>query len=157
MHQSPQVRDAGHLDLLILAKLAEEYSQEVIEMKNHPIDAKVLMHGLAATISNPTGYLKVLSVDGKIVGGFWGCLTNMPWSSVPVAQDIIIFVSKEYRGYGRLLINDWIKWSSEKGAKEVCLSTGSGINTDGTCKLFEKYGFRKVGFMYSKEIINVNE
>ena len=122
-------------------------------MKNHPIDAKVLMQGLAATISNPTGYLKVLSVDGKVVGGFWGCLTNMPWSSTPIAQDIIIFVSKESRGYGKLLINDWIQWAKDKGAKEVCLSTGSGIDTDTTCKLFERCGFRKVGYMYMKEII----
>lgn len=153
MHHNPQVRDAGHLDLLILAKLAEEYAQEVIEMKQHPVDARVLMQGLAATISNPTGYLKVLSADGKIVGGFWGCLTNMPWSSTPIAQDIIIFVSKGYRGYGKLLIDDWLKWSESMGAKEVCLSTGSGINIETTCKLFERYGFRKVGYMYSKEIL----
>lgn len=153
MHYTPQVRDAGHLDLLILAKLAEEYAQEVTEMKQHPVDARVLMQGLAATISNPTGYLKVLSADGRIVGGFWGCLTNMPWSSIPIAQDIIIFVSKEYRGYGKLLIDDWLKWSESMGAKEVCLSTGSGINTETTCKLFERYGFRKIGYMYSKEIL----
>ena len=153
MHHNPQVRDAGHLDLLILAKLAEEYAQEVIEMKQHPVDARVLMQGLAATISNPTGYLKVLSVDGKIVGGFWGCLTNMPWSSTLIAQDIIVFVNKEYRGYGKLLIEDWLKWSESMGAKEVCLSTGSGIKTEVTCKLFERYGFRKVGYMYMKEIL----
>lgn len=153
MHHNPQVRDAGHLDLLILAKLAEEYAQEVIEMKQHPVDARVLMQGLAATISNPTGYLKVLSVDGKVVGGFWGCLTNMPWSSTLIAQDIIVFVNKEYRGHGKLLIDDWLKWSKSMRAKEVCLSTGSGINTEVTCKLFERYGFRKVGYMYSKEIL----
>nr|DAD80229.1 MAG TPA: acetyltransferase domain containing protein [Caudovirales sp. ctTqA28] len=153
MRQAPQVRDAGHLDLLMLAKLAEEYAQEVIEMKQHPVDARVLMQGLAATISNPTGYLKVLSVDGKIVGGFWGCLTNMPWSSTLIAQDIIVFVNKEYRGYGKLLIEDWLKWSESMGAKEVCLSTGSGIKTEVTCKLFERYGFRKVGYMYMKEIL----
>lgn len=152
MHHNPQVRDAGHLDLLILAKLAEEYAQEVTEMKQHPVDARILMQGLSATISNPTGYLKVLSVDGKIVGTFWGCITNMPWSSTLVAQDIIIFVNKEYRGYGKLLIDDWLNWSSAMGAKEVCLSTGSGISTDTTCKLFERYGFRKVGYMYMKEI-----
>lgn len=153
MRQTPQVRDAGYADLLVLAELAGEYAKEVIEMRNHPIDANVLMQGLAATISNPTGYLKVLSVDGKIVGGFWGCLTNMPWSSTLVAQDIIVFVSKQARGYGRFLIDDWLKWAESMGAKEVCLSTGSGIDTDATCRLFERYGFNKVGYMYSKEIL----
>lgn len=152
MHHTPQVRDAGHLDLLILASLANEYAQEVTEMKQHPVDAQVLMQGLAATIGNPTGYLKVLSVDGKVVGALWGCLTHMPWSSTPIAQDIIVFVSGGYRGYGKLLIADWIKWAKLVGAKEVCLSTASGIETEATCKLFERIGFRKVGHMYSKEV-----
>jgi GNAT superfamily N-acetyltransferase len=152
MPQTPQVRDAGHLDLLILASLANEYAQEVTEMKQHPVDANVLMQGLAATIGNPTGYLKVLTVDGKVVGGFWGCLTHMPWSATLVAQDIIIFVNKDFRGYGRLLIDDWLRWAKSVGAKEVCLSTASGIETETTCKLFERLGFRKVGYMYSKEV-----
>lgn len=152
MPQTPQVRDAGHLDLLILANLATEYAQEVTEMKQHPVDAHILMQGLSATIGNPTGYLKVLTVDGKVVGGFWGCLTHMPWSSTPIAQDIIIFVNREHRGYGRLLVADWVKWAASVGAKEVCLSTASGIETESTCSFFEKLGFHKVGYMYSKEV-----
>lgn len=153
MHQVASVRDACLLDLLVLASLAERYAEEVIEMKQHPIDAQKLMQGMAATIAADTGYLKVLVVDGKIVGGFWGCLTSMPWSSTLFAQDIIVFVDKAYRGHGKLLINDWLCWAKWKGAKEVALSTASGIDTEKVCKLYERYGFRKIGYSFMKEVL----
>lgn len=147
------VRTASHLDLLWLSKLAESYAQEVTEMKRHPVDAQTLMRNLSLTISNPEGYLSVLVADGEIVGAFWGLITTMPWSCTKVAQDLIVFVDKAYRGYGKLLLSDWVKWAGSAGAKEVLLSTASGIDVDKTCKLYERLGFKKVGYMYQKEII----
>lgn len=152
MRQTASVRDACMLDLLVLASLAERYAEEVIEMKQHPINMQKLMQGMAATIAVDTGYLKVLTVDGKIVGGFWGCLTSMPWSATPFAQDIIVFVDKAHRGYGNLLISDWLSWAKLMGAKEAALSTASGIDTEKVCKLYERYGFRKVGYSFMKEV-----
>lgn len=133
--------------------MAGRYAAEVQEMRNHLIDNKQLMAGLATTIASPDGYLRVLVVDDKIAGALWGCLTTMPWSSVKFAQDIILFVDKPYRGFGGVLINDWVNWAKEKGAKEVHLSTASGIETDRTCKLFKRKGFKQIGHSYSMEVL----
>lgn len=153
MHSTERkMRDATFLDLLTIAELAEKYAAEVQEMRNHPVDIPTLMNSLALTIANSDGYLRVLIMDGKIVGGLWGVLTTMPWSATKIAQDFILFVDKPYRGHGYVIINDWVAWAKERGAKEVCLSTASGIDTKRTCMLFKRYGFRPVGHSYIKEV-----
>lgn len=148
-----KVRVANLLDLIPIAQLAERYFSEVKTMSNHPLCVKTLMEGLAASILSDDGYVSVLEVDGKIVGGFWGVLTNQPWSSTKFAQDVILVVDKELRkGYGLKLIKAWVDWSKDKGAKEVYLSTASGIETERFNRLANKLGFSLVGHGYSKEI-----
>lgn len=147
-----KVREANLLDLLTMAQLAIAYSEEAPQMKVHTIDVRVLMESFANTILADTGYLKLLEIEGKIVGGMWGILTNMPWSSVKVAQDIILFVKKEYRGMGNLLIDDWVSWAKVNGASEVILSTASGIKPKSFGRLMERKGFTLQGHTYSKEL-----
>lgn len=149
---STKVRDATLFDLLPLAQLAEEYSEESPQMKVHKIDVQSLMNNLAVTILTKEGYLKVLEVDGKIAGGMWGLMTTMPWSTVKVAQDIILFVKKEYRGYGLPLIDDWVTWAECNGAKEIVLSTASGIKPQLFSKLMQRKGFVLQGHTFSKEV-----
>lgn len=152
MQHSAKVRNANLLDLLVLAQLAEAYAAEAPQMKVHTLDVPSLMNNLAVTILSQEGYLKVLEVDGKVAGAMWGLLTTMPWSAVKVAQDIILFVKQEYRGHGLPLIDDWINWSIAQGAKEVVLSTASGINTSMFNRLMHRKGFTLQGYTYSKEV-----
>lgn len=149
---SAKVRQAHLLDLMALAVIAEEYSQEAPQMKMHPVDIPTLMESYANTILADTGYLAVLEIDGKIVGGMWGVLTNMPWSSTKVAQDIVLFVKKENRGIGTLLIDDWVLWAEKRGASEVILSTASGIKPESFSRLMQRKGFTLQGHTFSKEI-----
>lgn len=152
---STKIRDAHLLDLLPITVLAEKYMQEVQCMDNHPISIKALMDNLAATIINTDGCLRVLEVDGVIVGGMWGFICSQFWSEARMAQDVILFVSKEHRGrYGRMIIKDWEQWAKEKGAVEVLLSTASGINTKGFGSLAKHLGYAEAGNVYKKEITN---
>lgn len=153
MCQHPaKVRQAHMLDLMPMAALAEVYAAEAPQMKMHPVHIPTLMESFANTILADTGYLSVIEVDGKIVGGMWGILTNMPWSSTKVAQDIILFVQKDYRGVGGLLINDWVQWAEAKGAVEVILSTASGIKHESFARLMSRKGFALQGQTFSKEL-----
>lgn len=154
LKHTAKVREANLLDLLPIASLAERYCHEVKTMANHPLSVKTLMEGLTATMLSDDGYVSVLEVDGKIVGGFWGVITNQPWSDTRFAQDVIIFVDTQHRnGSGLLLIRNWIKWAKSKGAKEVYLSTASGINTEKFIRLAERLGFSSVGQGFKKEIL----
>lgn len=148
-----QVRLANLLDLIPIAQLAERYFSEVKTMHNHPLCVETLMRGLAASVLADDGYVAVLEVNGKIVGGFWGVITNQPWSATKFAQDVILVVDKNLRkGHGLKLIKAWVSWAKDKGAKEVYLSTASGIETERFNRLANKLGFSLVGHGFSKEV-----
>lgn len=146
------VKDATVFDLLIVGTMAESYATEVTQMKNHKVNHEKLMRSLAYACVDPEQYLRILSVNGKIAGAMWGAVSTMPWSDTPITQDFISYVLPQFRGYGIVLLRDWVKWSISKGAKECSLSTGSGIDTERTCKLFEKQGFDLVGYSFIKEL-----
>lgn len=146
------VRQAILADLIPLGEIAKSYREEADRFGKFPVDYDKLMRNLATTIMAPEGYLGVLVVDGKIAGALWGCLTTMPWSSAKVAQDAILFVSKDYRGNGKLLIADWERWANQQGAVAVCISTASGMETKRVCKLYERMGYELTGHTFFKEI-----
>ncbi len=153
MFEGPvKIRQATLMDVMPMAQLAEVYSEEAPQMKLHKLDIQTLMTSYFNTILSPGGYLAVMEVDSNIVGGLWGMLSNMPWSTVKVAQDIILFVKKEYRGNGGLLVDDWVKWALDNGAQEVILSTASGIKPESFGRLMQRKGFILQGQTYSKEI-----
>lgn len=147
-----KVRDANLLDLLAMTKLAEVYSEEAPQMKVHTVHVETLMRNMASTILDPKGYLTVMEVDGEVVGGMWGYLMSMPWSNVISAQDVILFIKKDNRGQGGLLIDAWVNWSEQQGAKEIVLSTASGIKPASFDKLMSRKGFTLQGYTYSKEV-----
>lgn len=157
MGNPASIRKATLLDLMPLAKMSETYISEVTTMCNNPISIPTLMRNLAASIVVDDAYVKVMELDGKMIGGMWGVLTTLPWSDTPIAQDVIIFVHKSHRGLGNKFIEDWVTWSTSKGAKEVLLSTASGITTDRFIKLMGLKGFKPQGYSFVKEINNVNE
>ena len=145
------VRQATLADLIPLGEMAKEYREEAEVFGRFPVDFDKLMKNLATTVVAPDGYLGVLIVDGGIAGVLWGCLVTLPWSSTKMAQDAILFVSKEYRGNGMLLLEDWERWAKESGAEAVCISTASGLETERVCKLYERMGFKPTGHTFFKE------
>ena len=148
---SRYVRQATLADLLALGEFAKEYREEAAMFSRFPVDYDRLMKNLAGTVVSPEGYLGVLIVDGKIAGALWGCLIELPWSNAKMAQDAILFVSKEYRGNGKLLLENWERWAKKSGAEAVCISTASGLETERVCKLYERMGFKPTGHTFFKE------
>ena len=145
------VRQATLADLIPLGELATSYRGEAAGLNRFPVDFDKLMKNLATTVVAPDGYLGVLIVDGAIAGVLWGCLTSVPWSTDKMAQDAILFVRKEHRGNGKLLLADWERWAKQAGASAVCISTASGLETERVCKLYERMGYNLIGHTFFKE------
>lgn len=145
------VRQATLADLIPLGEMAKEYREEAEVFVRFPVDFDKLMKNLATTVVAPDGYLGVLIVEGVIAGVLWGCLVTVPWSSTKMAQDAILFVSKEHRGNGKLLLEDWGRWAKHSGASAVCISTASGLETERVCKLYERMGYKLTGHTFFKE------
>lgn len=145
------LRSAVELDLPRLLELAVAYSAEVPDNK-FPIDEEYAVASMAEAMLCDDNYCKVLLVDGRVVGFLWAFICTQPWSLSKIAFDNIFYISPEFRGgYGVIsLIKDYYKWSVDKGAKEVCISTASGIDTTKVCRIFEAIGFKLSGYQYRR-------
>lgn len=145
------LRSATELDLPRMLQLAVRYSDEVIGNK-YPIEPDFAVATMANSLLSDCNYCKLLIKEGKVIGYLWATLTNFPWSSKPVAYDNIFYVEPEHRGgFGiASLIRDYYKWATDKGAREVCISTASGIDVDKVCSLFEVLDFKLIGYQFRR-------
>ena len=94
----------------------------------------------------------ILLVDGEPVHGmliayvqpFW-------WGSDLESFDLVLYVTPEARGKSSAirLVNEYKRIARKMGVSDPRISTGTGIETERTGKLFERLGFKGAGLMFS--------
>ena len=93
----------------------------------------------------------VLEIDNKILGVIAGIVTSHIVSSDPLMQEVIWYVSKDYRRYGIRLYKEFEKWCTEIGMKHLVMVNMGG--RDSTFKKFyENKGFRLLETQYIKAL-----
>ena len=90
--------------------LIKEFQEEVIDEYNILCDDEVARSIMTAFVSTTL----IAEKDGKIVGLLAGTIVNYPLNKNRVFQEVLWFVTKQYRKYGILLLNE-----AERYAKEV--------------------------------------
>lgn len=148
------VRLANELDIIRLMQLGVEYSKEAKYHDSLPYDPEFAAVNAMQTLDSPDACLIIAEHDGDIIGFIWGAASCLPWSPIPIAMDIILYIKPEHRGgmYGVRLIKAYEEWSRGIGCKQVSLSVASGITEEKTCKLYSKLGYQKVGQQHRKEL-----
>lgn len=117
-----------------------------------PIKAAAHFENLIA--GPAAGVIFVVEIEGAIVGGFAGGI-NEDWQSHhKLAFDYVLYVLPDCRktGAGALLIEAFINWSVAMGAGRIQCGTATGINVDGTVKLYQHMGFEVVGHFLEMEL-----
>lgn len=103
-----------------------------------------------------TTFMRVVELDGKIIGFFLGNLTEYFFSSKTIAQDLVMVFTPEHReGISKPIIRmlrEFFNWAKKKKAHEICIGVTSGIAGPGYEKLILKHGFKKVGLIMKKEV-----
>lgn len=148
------IREATLLDMPRLAELGGAYVCEAQEHHKYPLDLSYAAMNAALYIDSPDACLFV-AVDGtRTVGFFWGSLVRFPWSRVPIAMDSLLYVEPGFRGklHGVQLVRRFEKWARARGAAEVAISVASGIAEERACALYERMGYRPVGYQFRKEL-----
>jgi len=101
-------------------------------------------------------FMRVVELDGKVVGFFMGNLTEYFFSTQTIAQDLVMVFTPEHRdGISKPIIKmlrEFFKWAKKKKAHEICIGVTSGIAGPGYEKLILKHGFKKVGLIMKKEV-----
>lgn len=146
------IRVATNDDIPALIALGKELHQSSDHARHPFVEEKVV--ALLESLIAGQGVVFIAELNGEVVGGFAGGLTEIWYSDSVVAFDYSIFIRPERRhGITAIrLIRAFEVWATEMGAKEIHLGITTGIRVLGTEQLYESQGFEYVGPMFCKEV-----
>lgn len=107
-----------------------------------------------ANIITGGGVVFVAEQDGEIIGGFAGGITELWYSREKIGFDYSLFVQPGRRnGLTAIkLVTAFEAWASELGAVELHLGISTGVNIDGTTRLYEHLGYEHIGPLFKKKV-----
>jgi len=144
------IRKATYKDIKGLVDLCKEaHSKSVNEQL--PVDNKTLIKSLQVIVLSREHCCYVTEVDGRIVGAIIG-VTHQSWfSKKKQASDLFFYTSERGRGSGPFLFRRFVTWvRKESGAKQIILSTDSGIDSERTSELYTRMGCKKIGDVFHR-------
>lgn len=119
----------------------------------HPFDeAKV--DALMRNIMAGAGVVYVAEIDGVVIGGIAGGITEFWFCNEKIGFDFSFFIHPDYRGgmSAPRLIVAFKEWARLNGAVEIHMGVTTGIHTEATGRLYEKMGFELAGPLYKMEV-----
>lgn len=103
---------------------------------------------------NGLGVVFVAEVSGEVVGGFAGAITEQWFSDDLIAYDYSFFIEPSRR-HGILatrLMLAFREWARIKGAKEIHVGIMTGMQVEGTTRLYRHLGFSYTGPLFKMEV-----
>ena len=88
--------------------------------------------------------------DGEIKAYIIGSLLKNPYQCVGYVDDIFVRKSARKRGFGKILMKEFIKWAKSKKATKVRL--GVRKNNKKAIRLYKKLGFEVKHYEMEKGI-----
>jgi len=117
-----------------------EYSREKIQAIL--VNAVILPDVLGLVVEDDDG---IYGLMVAFISEHW-CSTDR------IAYDFGLYIKSEKRGgmAAIRMIRYYKKWAEERGAKMISLGTSTGVNTERVSRLYERLGFKKVGYLFRK-------
>lgn len=99
-------------------------------------------------------FAKVAVYDGIIIGLMLGHTTTVAFTTAKMAQEILVYVSPEYRGgrAGISLIHSFEQYAIDHDADVISVGVSAAIDADMVCSLYERLGYASKSFNYMKRI-----
>lgn len=141
------IREATHADVPALLECSVRFHAECPSEYTYNQDRVESV--LSTCLDNPDSVIFVIDVDGLVVGGIIGIITELWMSTDRVATELAWFVDKEHRGREALkLLHAYESWATDNN---VALITVADIHdvTD-LAPLYGRRGYRKTETTYSK-------
>lgn len=134
-------------------QLAREMHAESVVHRGLPLNEKKLLAQLRGPITHPDMYFRLAVRGDEVFGGFFGMISTLYFSDDRMAKDMAWFVKRESRGtYAAIkLLADFEKWALAKGVRKFMLGQSTGVQIETTKALYERLGYRSVGFNTFKE------
>ena len=146
------IRPAKHSDVPRLIELGTmlHANSDYSKMAFCPEKSANFLHDLI----NGQGVIFVAEVRGEVVGGMAGGVIDQWFSHDLIAYDYSLFVEPSKRNgvIAVRLIQTFKEWAKLKGAKQIHMGIGTGVSVEGTTRLYESQGLRKIGPLLMMEI-----
>ena len=100
------------------------------------------------------GVAFVAEVDGVLVGGLSGGLTEQWFNNDLIAFDYALFVEPGRRQglIAMKLVLAFQEWARLQGAKQIHMGVTTGVHVSGTARLYSRLGFKYDGPLMKMEI-----
>lgn len=146
-----KIRQGDVDDIVQLVQLGEEMHAEAPSFNQMDYDPKKLMQ-LGLMLSEQGGMFLAEKEDNEVIGMFLGVIVPHFFGSDLMANDLCLFVKKEYRGgtAAPRLIKAFEKWAFANGAKVLRYGVSTGVEAERTLKLYEKLGYTQTGYLVDK-------
>jgi len=125
-------------DYKILRKESLEYYKKISDQKLRFSD-KQIKSEFKAILSNPKRVLFIIEEDKNIKGFVIGTLIKNNYQYSTYLDEIYVDRNSRRKGFSKLLLNEFAKWSKLKKAKIMRL--GVNVNNKKAMKLYNKIGF----------------
>ena len=106
--------------------------------------------------ANSDVFACVAELDSKIVGIFFGCVTEYYFSKKLLAQDLIVLFLPDYRSNAyeglKVMLEKFEIWAKQKNAIEICIGSSTNQVSKNYKKFLESNGYNDVGFITKKRI-----
>ncbi len=91
---------------------------------------------------------------GAVAGMLGGYLTDYYFCDQKLACDMFFFVDRPHRltSAAARLIAAFREWAAARGARELCLATSLGVNTEKIARFYEGLGLTCVGGVYKQRL-----
>lgn len=128
-------------------ELASEMHAESVGHNDVPLNEERLLSQLRQSSTNDNVFVRLAVRGGEVLGGFFGVITNVFFSSELAAKDMAWFVRKNRRGSmaAFLLVAQFEQWATAKGVRKIFLGQSTGVEVEATELLYRRLGYKVVG------------
>lgn len=144
------IRPLTVADIPPMVALFEEVGHEAGWIPRIEFSPEHIAGSLAAMITRDNCLSIGVDADDGLVCGFLIAELASPWyTPTPIAAERVFYVHPQYRrsGYAHQLIQRYIDWGRERGAAEILIGNGLGIQADKVKALCESLGFDAIGYI----------
>lgn len=144
------IRFATAADISALVDLGAQMHAES-RFARYAYDRAKVGKMLAAMLQpHPYAFVAVAERDEQPIGVLVGELGTMYFADVPYAYDKAVFIRADRRGgfAAAGLIDAFVQWARERGAREVQLGCSAAINSEHAGRLYQRLSFEPAGGMF---------
>lgn len=144
------IRHATLADVERLAELARDmHAESRFRCLNFNLDKVIVL--FAGLVEQENGILLAAERDGALIGFLAGGIGEDYFGDDSFSFEYGVYVAPAHRGSiaGARLVGKFLTWSDERGARYKNMAITTDISTERTGALYERFGGKDVGKLYS--------